>query len=490
MSYASFIPYQVDYTVQNTAKTLGFSKKRVTFKFGFASERALRQGDTGPACRGSEHELTFVWSLASGKRQLLLDSRDVHFSESGQNGWTADRVWEHSFSLKDKATHRMYKVQFISQPKDRDLSDQRPFDLRIGDMSYFQFNKIFYLGTPRMVAGQIQQHRGHHASGAESPMNAEERQQMAAAKLASLKDLEEQRARDAAAKRKLLEGKQEPPSKSLPMQRVEEALISFDDDPPPVPSQVAMQASSSGGAMPARYHASEITLDSTFGESNPDFGASNSSFFAAPSNRNLYGLPPTPAPETGYNSNPLYGANPYGAPSSYSASQTSYGSNPYGAPAPAAAATTTTDSNAYALTPYQGGQQQQQQQQPYVDATGRLSFQQSGMSSATSGTYGGSASYYPNLQSPSNQTYNSYGSAPSFAQPPPPMAQQQQPNPYGGLSYGTTASAATTAPNFAPPSYASSAASSQQYYPPSSSSQAQQPHAPNLYPPPAYSYGN
>ena len=295
MSYTTFVPYQVDYTVQNTAKTLGFSKKRVTFKFGFANERALRQGETGPACRGSEHELTFIWSLASGKRQLLLDGRDVHFSESGQNGWTADRLWEHSFALKDKATHKVYKVQFISQPKDRDLSDQRPFDLRIGGMSYFQFNRIFQLGTPRMAVGQIQSRS--HVSGRDSPMNADERRQLAAAKLASLKDLEEQRARDAAAKQKLLEAKQEPV-----MQRVEESLISFDDDPPPVPSQVPMHlggmpTNSAGEAMPAGYRASSITLDSTFGESNNDFGASNSSFFGAPSNP--YGVP-VPAAASGY----------------------------------------------------------------------------------------------------------------------------------------------------------------------------------------------
>jgi hypothetical protein len=61
----TFIPYQIDYSVQNTAKTLGFSKKKVLFKFGFANEKSVQSGLTGPACRGSEHELLFIWSLNS-----------------------------------------------------------------------------------------------------------------------------------------------------------------------------------------------------------------------------------------------------------------------------------------------------------------------------------------------------------------------------------------------------------------------------------------
>jgi len=489
MSGTSFIPYQVDYTVQNTAKTLGFSKKRVTFKFGFANERALREGATGPACRGSEHELTFLWSLKSGKRQLLLDNRDLHFSESGQNGWTADRVWQHAFNLKDKATHKVFKVHFISQPKDRDLSDQRPFDLRIGGMSYFQFNKIFQLGTARMVAGQMQ-NRGGHASGRDSPMNAEERQQLAAAKLASLKDLEAEQLKQAAAikqKQTLQAEKQDS------MRREEEALISFDDDPPipPVPAQIPVHGG--GGApttnsqgMPTGYNASSITLDSTFGGiDGGGGGGTDSSSNLYGSSTNPYGAPPPAASTAGGYNNP-YGSNPYGAPTT--SSYDSYGTNPYGAPAPSS----NSDPNSFALTPYQpaGGGGGQQQAQPYVDATGRVSLmqpqQQSGMSSAAAapGSFG-SSPYYNNqqqqpqpaaasMQSPSNQTYNSYGSAPSFAQP----SQQPSYNSYGGSG----------APSFAQPPQQQPYNSGYPPQAPSSSQQQQQ--QPYAYPPASYSYGS
>jgi hypothetical protein len=85
----SYVPYQIDYKVSGAGKTLGVTKKKVLWKFGFANEDALRDGLTGSQCRGSEHEVTFIWSLASGKRQIFSDGKECHFSETGMNGWTS-----------------------------------------------------------------------------------------------------------------------------------------------------------------------------------------------------------------------------------------------------------------------------------------------------------------------------------------------------------------------------------------------------------------
>lgn len=84
----SFVPYQVDYTVTGAGKKLGASKKKITFKFGVANRQALAQGLLGANCRGTEHEVEYIWSLGSGKRQIYADGKQVHYSESGQNGWT------------------------------------------------------------------------------------------------------------------------------------------------------------------------------------------------------------------------------------------------------------------------------------------------------------------------------------------------------------------------------------------------------------------
>lgn len=268
---ASFIPYQVDYSVQNAAKTLGFSKKRISFKFGFANQSSLSQGLTGPACRGSEHELVFVWSLKTGKRQLLFDNKNLHFSESGMNGWTQDRTFQHVFHFRDNATRANIKATFTSQPVTQNSTQgTRPFNLSIGGISYFDFNQIYLLGTDGMIRG--------HQNRSESPMNAEERKQLAAAKLASLQDLASSPKRQ----------------EQTSLQREEPALISF-DDPPPVP--VAQPPP------PMTQQASSITLDPAIEESRqPGANVYGSNPYAVPppvsSTFNPYAVPPPAAPST------------------------------------------------------------------------------------------------------------------------------------------------------------------------------------------------
>jgi hypothetical protein len=401
---SAFIPYQIDYSVNNTAKTFGFSKKRVAFKFGLANARAMDNGAVGAQCRGSEHELVFVWSLKTGKRQLFLDGRDVHFSESGQNGWTVDRSWQHRMTLRDTTAGHL-KLQFTSQA----VSDasHRPYDMILNGISYFDFNQIFQLGTPGMrVRERLSQSnfvltldpsvRG--GGGRESPLTPEERRQIAAAKLESLKDLREQ-------EEKKLKEQQQQQQQQEPPKVKDDALISFDDDAPSVNPHMA----------PGQY---------------PQLGA------------------PTTDPSTmddRYRSNTWGGTPSYpivptqgNAPSAHTLPHsTNYNHNqqsPWDTYAPSHNTTSSTSSavaSSSTLTPYYQGNQQPQ---PYVDAMGRPGLQvQQPLSTMDY-----------SLPSPSAQ---SYGSAPSFAQLPqsyyassyptqqyPKMQQQQQPLGYGGNS--------------------------------------------------------
>lgn len=312
----TFIPYQIDYAVTNAAKTLGFSKKKVSFKFGFANPDA--HGMTGAACRGSEHEVTFIWSLASGKRQLLLDGKDVHYSESRQNGWTSDRAWQHSFPLKDNTVRQTLKVQFISQPVNKDIPGSRPFDLRIGGVSYFAFNQIFQLGTSAMTT-RVGSHNDHDV------MTAEERRLVAQAKLESLKEYEHQR---------------NSASQKPVMKREEDLLISFDDDPPAPPTGGAYVTTT-----PYQGFASSLSLDSALQDTSspnppmmqqpppqPQNNAYNNAGYGMPANyappSNPY-APTYPQPQYA-NSNAM---TPYQtpAPSPYAVNNTN-NYNPYAAP--------------------------------------------------------------------------------------------------------------------------------------------------------------
>lgn len=385
----SFVPYQVDYSVKNTAKTLGFSKKRVSFKFGFASPQAMEQGLTGAQCRGSEHEVVFLWSLKSGKRQLYLDGKDVHYSESGMNGWTVDREWQHSFPLREMGTNRTFKVHFISQPINKDLPESKAFDLRVNGVSYFRFNEIWKLGTGSMTS-RVGPGGQTHSIGRDSPTTVEERRMIAMAKAESLREFEKQQSQ-----------RSQPQAEKPQMQRQEEALISFDD--PPQMVQTGHMGDAPGGQQNYQQHASSLTLDPSIDDRRATSGGSYGVPYGAP-----YGQ--TPPSSNPYGQTPP-SSNPYGAPPpvpEYS---------PYGAP-PAASG------NSTVMTSYTGGsgasQSHYSQPPPPVQ------------------TYGyGNANAAPQpspgfnpLTSPSGQSYASYGSAPSFARPPPTPAPAPM-NPYG-----------------------------------------------------------
>lgn len=379
-----FSPYQIDYCVKNTSKTFGFSKKRITFKFGIANPPAVANGETGANCRGSEHEVIFTWSLNSGKRQILLDGKDVHYSETGQNGWTADQVFQHHFQIRVAGLSGPLRAHLITQPANKDVPHIKPFDLRINGVSYFSMPKIFELGGPQMVVrpvkgkgktsggysgGSRQGGGGGGGGGARSTshetseayMSPAEREAIAAAKLASMQDLNQNRA-------------------PAPAAVAVADLISFDapapvaaygQQQPPPPQQPQYGNYSLGSSVTSQQQQQQQPGSQQFSVQSSPYGSSQGSFSYGqqqPPQQQQYGQPPQQQQQGG----------------------SFYGQQPPPALAPIAAA-------APAFDPHQAAA----------------------------------------LASPSNQSmasYLSYGSAPSFAQPPPqqrqpPMQQQQQQQP-------------------------------------------------------------
>ena len=472
----SFIPYQIDYSVQNTAKTIGFSKKRIVFKFGFANRTAIEvQHKTGAECRGSEHEVTLIWSLTSGKRQVFCDNQEIHYSCSHQNGWTNDTSWQHMFTLPDPTDpHHRYRIHISTTRETNAVSaSTHPFDLKINHVSYFAFNPIYQLGTPRMMvvpfSSSSSTSQSSHRFRSESPMSPEERQQMALAKLASLQDIAQQRSSNG--------GTQAVPNhtttttkETVPQplqkqqQQQDDLLISFDDEDkkdmaaiavPSAPPQehsitsigFASSSSSLGGLLPStttntnhphnRMNASSITFDANYSMNQ------NSSMFAA--SGHLDGGGGGAAPDFNrqqpgsYYANSTTNSNPYGS------TQPSYGNNSNGTNTNPYNSSTTdpnTTNTSMALTPYQppasaagvpsnsyypnagnyyASSSSSSQPQSYIDATGRLNI---GVPPPVTNV--ASQQYNPyELPSPSATSVFTYGSAPSFAQPPKiPVAPQ------------------------------------------------------------------
>ena len=121
-----------------------FSPER---RFGFANPEALRAGQTGIECRGEEHDITLVWSLTSGKRLVLADGHEVHFSNSRSNDF------DYSWTMKG---NHILKITAHATAPLSPTPGYRQYDFFVNGMSFFGFPKVFRLGLhPSDPRGQV-----------------------------------------------------------------------------------------------------------------------------------------------------------------------------------------------------------------------------------------------------------------------------------------------------------------------------------------------
>lgn len=115
-------------------------------RFGFANPEALANGETGTACRGEEHDVTIVWSITSGKRLVLADGQEVHYSNNRTN------VFDFSWTMKG---NHVLKIVAHASPPIQANPGFRQYDFFVDGQSFFTFSKVFRLGLapndPRAV---------------------------------------------------------------------------------------------------------------------------------------------------------------------------------------------------------------------------------------------------------------------------------------------------------------------------------------------------
>ena len=108
-----------------------------TRRFGFANLDALEAGQTGTECRGEEHDVTIVWSITSGKRLVLADGKEVHFSHSRNN------IFDFSWTMRG---NHVLKIVAHAQPPLSAQPGFRQYDFFVDGQSFFTFPKVFRLG--------------------------------------------------------------------------------------------------------------------------------------------------------------------------------------------------------------------------------------------------------------------------------------------------------------------------------------------------------
>jgi len=134
----------------------------LTFRrFGFPNKQALSEGRTGTECRGEEHDVTVIWSIASGKRQISMDTREIHYSSS--------RAGLLDFSWTTKGNHVIKVVCHAAAPLSP-IPGFRQYDLYIDGQSFFTMPKVYELG----IKGPIPPHArvpGYGYSNPTSPIS-------------------------------------------------------------------------------------------------------------------------------------------------------------------------------------------------------------------------------------------------------------------------------------------------------------------------------
>ena len=129
--------YAIDFTAVACGKRIANTKRRVRWRFGFANPDAIAAGETGTACRGEEHDVTLVWSVTSGKRLILADGQEVHYSNS--------RSAVLDFSWTMRGNHVLKVVAHATAPMSAEPGF-RQYDFFVDGRSFFSFPKVYRLG--------------------------------------------------------------------------------------------------------------------------------------------------------------------------------------------------------------------------------------------------------------------------------------------------------------------------------------------------------
>lgn len=143
--------YQIDFQAVASGKMIASSKRKVRWRFGFPNQQAMTAGRTGVDCRGEEHDIVIIWSVASGKRQVYMDGSEIHFSSSRAP------IFQYSWSARG---NHVIKVVAHASPPMSPTPGFRQYDLFIDGQSFFTMPKPYELN----IRGQIPSHGMAHGS--------------------------------------------------------------------------------------------------------------------------------------------------------------------------------------------------------------------------------------------------------------------------------------------------------------------------------------
>jgi hypothetical protein len=320
---------------------------RCNRRFGYPNREALAEGRTGIEARGEEHEVVIVWSVTSGKRQIMMDGKEIHYSTNRIG------ILDHSWSTKGNHVLKVYCHAAAPMTANPNF---RQYELSIDGQSFFLMPKVYELGLrggsrgapPPNPAYGGPSPRGfaEPAGGVHVPRNSyEEEEELQRAINASIEE-----------SKKHLERNNAPPPPSLPggdLLSLDAGPsspgfdnMSFTSAPPPMqytqppppqyrpPPQQYSQPPQGYGQSPPPQYSQQPPATPTYPSSNAGAAAypalpPSSSYGASPSAAS-YGSPPgqptpPPAAPVAYGAPPTYAPAP---PQPWSGGGDAYGRPP------------------------------------------------------------------------------------------------------------------------------------------------------------------
>jgi hypothetical protein len=103
-------------------------------RFGFPNQEALTAGKSGSDCRGEEHDVTLTWSVASGKRIIMANSRQIYCNT------VKSSVFEYSWVTEKN--HNIRLCVYSTAPG----NGERQYELSVDGISFYKMPKIFEVG--------------------------------------------------------------------------------------------------------------------------------------------------------------------------------------------------------------------------------------------------------------------------------------------------------------------------------------------------------
>jgi len=150
--YHVLIPYKVDFSMSSVGKYIKQSKRRCTWKFGFAHIPSIESGKSDVECRGKEMELTLIWSVTSGRHELCLNNKLIHIDPS-HGHLVVEKQFEHTFYVSEavlKGSHIIKVSAYALGIGSHSGGNQ--FSMSFDGQEYNNFCPMYDLGSESMKA--------------------------------------------------------------------------------------------------------------------------------------------------------------------------------------------------------------------------------------------------------------------------------------------------------------------------------------------------